>query len=71
MEKEYLRHKHLTYLWLDRYIAWFVILYLAVLAARMVWERSIMGTATYMYFILCKGAPYVPLMRGRIEEFVR
>jgi hypothetical protein len=62
LEEQYVAYKHQQYLWLDRYAAWFTLLWICVLLVRMVWEQDPQGIIMYLGFLLGKAAPYTLLV---------
>ena len=71
LEQEYVQYKHNKNLLFDYYTATFGMLYCLALVGRMVWERSVMGTAMYLLYIIFKAGVYVPLVLGHKEWFLR
>jgi hypothetical protein len=71
LEREYVRFKHQKNLWFEWYNALFSVGYCLALVGRMVWERSVMGTAMYLLYIGFKTTSYIPLLLGKEQWFLR
>jgi hypothetical protein len=62
LEQQYVQYKHQQYLWLDRYAAWFTLMWICVLLVRIVWEQDPQGIIMYLCYLLGKAAPYTLLI---------
>jgi hypothetical protein len=71
LEELYKLHKHATNLSADWGCAGFILLFMAALCLRLVWETDRWNTCGYILYLALKLVAYVPLLAGRTRFFIR